>query len=71
VRFKASRCEYWRTKKRDFGRELVPFGERFMGLGNTPKESLCGQLGRVLGNQKRRSLGNQRLKIGSLLGVRL
>ena len=46
MRFKASRCESWRTKKRDFGRELVPFGERFMGLGNTPKESLCGQLGK-------------------------
>jgi len=32
-------------KEGALGKGLVPFGERFMGLGNTSKESLCEQLG--------------------------
>ena len=52
------------------GRGLVPLGERFMGLGNTSKESLYEKLGLLLRDQKSRSLWNQKLQIGSLLGVR-
>jgi hypothetical protein len=30
VRFIGSRVESWRTKRGAFGKELMPFGERFM-----------------------------------------
>lgn len=60
------------------GRGFMPFEERFMGLGYTSKErfmrlgytskeSFCKKVGWVLGDQKRISLGNQRLRDGSLL----
>jgi len=32
-------------KEGALGRGLVPFVERFMGLRNTSKESICEQLG--------------------------
>jgi hypothetical protein len=45
VRFKASRCESWRTKReRALGKGLVPLEERFKIFRNTSKESLCVQI---------------------------